>query len=146
MNCADSVWLFDVDGTLIGSVRSDRLRPGAERLIRTLCARGKTLVVWSAGGADYAERMMARFGLDGFVSAFYSKQARGHDGRYTIDHFLPEHWPGTIVDDAAHEAPIAPRVLDVSQFLGSNQHDKGLDEALRLAGAGANGATLVKSI
>ena len=134
MKHRDSVWLFDVDGTLIGSVRSNCLRPGAETLIRTLHEQEKTLVLWSAGGAEYARRMMEQFGLDRFFSAFYAKQERGKDGRYRLDHLLPQHQPDTIVDDYCGDVPVADRVIEVSQFLGSNQHDKGLEEALQMAG------------
>jgi len=83
----DQVWAFDVDGTLIGSIRSDVLRPGAVELLRELAARGATTVIWSAGGAEYARRMAGRHGLDGHAAAFYGKERRGADGTFLIDHF-----------------------------------------------------------
>ncbi len=134
-NHPDDVWVFDVDGTLIGSIRCDTLRPGADELLRTLHAAGSTVVVWSAGGATYAERMLAQFDLVRFVGAFYDKDARGPDGRYVVDHLRPEHRPGTLVDDYPHEVPDQARVIGVRQFLGGNPADHGLREALELARA-----------
>lgn len=135
MNPPDDVWVFDVDGTLIGSIRSDRLRPGVEELLEILRARGSTLVVWSAGGAEYAERMLAQFDLAHYFSAFYDKDARGPDGRYVVDHMLPEHRPGTLVDDYPREVTERGRVIGVRQFLGGNPLDSGLREALTIAQA-----------
>lgn len=134
-NDPDQVWVFDVDGTIIGSIRSDRLRPGVEELFETLTACGRTVVVWSAGGAEYAERMLSQFGIDHHVSAFYHKETRGPDGRYLVDHMLPEHRPGTLVDDYPHDVPQQCRVIGVRQFLGGNPSDRGLEEALTIARA-----------
>ena len=134
MNPPDSVWIFDVDGTLIGSVRSDTLRPGAMQLLDRLRDAGATLVLWSAGGADYARSMLAQFRLDHYFAACYSKDRRGPDGRYVVDHLRPEHRPGTLVDDYPGDVPDGPRVIGVSQFLGGNPHDVGLQAALDIAG------------
>jgi hypothetical protein len=135
LNHPDAVWLFDVDGTLIGSVRSDRLRPGAIELLKQLRANGTACVVWSAGGAEYAQRMLARFDALQYFCCFYSKEERGKDRRYLIDHILPEHRPGTFVDDYPQDVPELGRVIAVPQFLGGNDRDKGLAEALRIAEA-----------
>lgn len=132
MNPPDSVWIFDVDGTLIGSVRSDILRPGAMELLERLRDAGVTLVLWSAGGADYARSMLAQFHLEHFFAACYSKDRRGPDGRYLVDHLRPEHRPGTLVDDYPGDLPDGPRVIGVSQFLGGNPHDVGLNDALEI--------------
>ncbi len=133
MNHPDAVWVFDVDGTLIGSVRSDILRPGAMELLDRLRDAGATLVLWSAGGADYAKNMLAQFHIDHYFAAFYSKDRRGADGRYVVDHLSPEHRPGTLVDDYPGDVPDGPRVIAVSQFLGGNPHDRGLERALEIA-------------
>ena len=79
-NHPDDVWLFDVDGTLIGSIRSDWLRPGALELIELLKTSDTTLVAWSAGGAEYARRMLAQFDMARVFIAFYHKDQRGADG------------------------------------------------------------------
>ena len=133
MNHPDSVWVFDVDGTLIGSVRSDILRPGAMELLDRLRDAGATLVLWSAGGADYAKNVLAQFHIDHYFAAFYNKDRRGPDGRYRVDHLRPEHRPGTLVDDYPGDVPDGPRVIGVSQFLGGNPHDLGLNGALEIA-------------
>ena len=133
MNPRDAVWLFDVDGTLIGSVRSDVLRPGAIELLDRLRDAGVTPVLWSAGGAEYAKNMLAQFGIDHYFAAFYSKDRRGPDGRYVVDHLLLEHRPGTLVDDYPGDVPDRPRVIGVPQFLGGNPHDTGLCPALEIA-------------
>jgi phosphoglycolate phosphatase-like HAD superfamily hydrolase len=135
MNHPDEVWVFDVDGTLVGSIRSDRLRPGAEELLETLHARGATMVVWSAGGAEYARRMLAQFDLVHYFSAFYAKDERGANGRYVVDHMSPDHQPGTLVDDYPHEVAEGGRVIGVRQFLGGNPSDAGLREAIEIARA-----------
>ena len=133
MNHPDAVWVFDVDGTLIGSVRSDTLRPGAMELLGLLRASGATLVLWSAGGAGYAKNMLAQFRIDHYFAAFYSKDRRGPDGRYVVDHLRPEHRPGTLVDDYPVDVPKTPRVIGVPQFLGGNPHDLGLEGPLEIA-------------
>ncbi len=133
MNHPDAVWVFDVDGTLIGSVRSDILRPGAMDLLDRLRDVGVTLVLWSAGGAGYAKNMLAQFRIDHYFAAFYGKDRRGPDGRYVVDHLRPEHRPGTLVDDYPGDVPEQSRVIGVSQFLGGNPHDRGLDRALQIA-------------
>ncbi len=133
MNHPDAVWVCDVDGTLIGSVRSDILRPGAIELLDRLRDAGTTLVLWSAGGAEYAKNMLAQFRIDHYFAAFYSKERRGPDDRYLVDHLCPKHRPGTLVDDYPGDVPEQPRVIGVPQFLGGNPHDRGLERALRIA-------------
>jgi len=102
-------------------------------LVELLQAAGTTLVVWSAGGADYARRMLAQFDLERHFCAYYDKNLRGSDGRYLIDHLAPEHRPGTLVDDYPHEVPEVGRVIGVRQFLGGNPADTGLAQALEIA-------------
>lgn len=126
----NGVWLFDVDGTLIGSIRSNVLRPGADQLFSVLHNQGKTIIVWSAGGADYARRMLAQFDLHHLVTAFYDKAARDKHGRYRTDHLADEHQPGILVDDVPGDMPEPEKVLAVSQFMGSNPHDIGFRDIL----------------
>ncbi|MFW6092902.1 MAG: DUF705 domain-containing protein [Pseudomonadota bacterium] len=132
-NPPDHVWVFDVDGTLIGSIRSDRLRPGVTELVRLLDAGGASMVAWSAGGADYAGRMLARFDIAERFCACYEKGARGADGRYLVDHMDERHRPGTLVDDYPEDVPQMGRVIPVRQFLGGNPNDDGLAAALEIA-------------
>jgi phosphoglycolate phosphatase-like HAD superfamily hydrolase len=131
-------WTFDVDGTLIGSVRSDRLRPGAVELLEELTGRGVAIVLWSAGGDDYALRKAREHGIERFFAGFYAKARRDALGRYTVDHFAPEHRPAVFVDDSPIDLPVdmavdlpgGARIVAVAQFIGGNAADRGLFEVL----------------
>ncbi|MET0715016.1 MAG: NIF family HAD-type phosphatase, partial [Mycetocola sp.] len=120
------VWAFDVDGTLIGSIRSDRTRPGARELLEELDRRGVVVVLWSAGGDEYAQRVAVRHGLDDIVAGFYGKDERGPDGRYLIDHFADDHRPLVFVDDVPGDLPRDACIVGVPQFFGSNTADASL--------------------
>lgn len=134
-------WAFDVDGTLIGSIRSDRLRPGAPELLGALVERGVTCVLWSAGGSDYAARKAEQHGIACYVAATYAKERRDSHGRYVVDHFDPAHRPDVFVDDVTDDMPLGATVIAVSQFLGGNSADAALervhDELARHLGASA---------
>jgi long-chain acyl-CoA synthetase len=123
-------WAFDVDGTLIGSIRSDRLRPGAAELLTRLVERGVAIVLWSAGGAGYAREMADHHGIGHYFAGFYAKQDRDEHKRYRVDHFAVEHHPVVFVDDSVIDLPLGSRMVEVSQFLGSNDADQAL---IRLA-------------
>lgn len=125
------VWAFDVDGTLVGSIRSDVLRPGAAELLALLEQLGVDVVVWSAGGADHARRMLTAHGLDRHCLAFYSKQGRDAEGRFVVDHLSPAHRPTVFVDDQPDELPRQGRIVAVSQFFGGNRHDRALVDLAR---------------
>ena len=126
------VWAFDLDGTLIGSIRNDRLRPGARELLAGLAERGVTCVLWSAGGAAYAERKARQHGIADSFAAFYAKAERDHDQRYRVDHFAPEHLPDVFVDDSPRDVTSGARVIRVPQFMGGNDADRGLRDLLEL--------------
>jgi long-chain acyl-CoA synthetase len=119
-------WAFDVDGTLIGSIRSDRLRPGAADLLARLVERGVVVVLWSAGGADYARDMADQHGIGHYFAGFYAKQDRDKHKRYRVDHFAAEHHPQVFVDDSVIDLPVDSCMVEVSQFLGSNDADEAL--------------------
>ena len=51
---AAQTWVFDVDGCLLDGMSASSLRPGALELLDELARRGVRLLVWSAGGAQYA--------------------------------------------------------------------------------------------
>jgi hypothetical protein len=123
---AGAVWAFDVDGTLIGSVRSDVVRPGAVDVLEELVRRGVTCVLWSAGGAEYARRVAIAHGFDHTIDAYYPKHARDRAKRYTLDHFAPAHRPHVFVDDAPCDVPTDAIVVSVTQFLGGNAADMAL--------------------
>jgi phosphoglycolate phosphatase-like HAD superfamily hydrolase len=123
-------WAFDVDGTLIGSIRSDVLRPGATDLLERLRHRGITCVLWSAGGGQYARRMATLHGIESLFEAFYSKGERDARGRYTTDRLAARHRPDVFVDDMPVDLPVGATVVTVAQFLGSNQADRALWEVM----------------
>lgn len=127
------MWAFDVDGTLIGSIRSDVLRPGASELLAALAAAGARCVLWSAGGADYARRMAMRHGLEGHFVAFYDKDVRDPNGKYVVDHFRPEHRPHVFVDDSTIDLcdDAGTIAIAVAQFIGNNPSDTGLVSLLQ---------------
>jgi phosphoglycolate phosphatase-like HAD superfamily hydrolase len=127
-----TVWAFDLDGTLIGSIRNDRLRPGARELLAALAERGVQCVLWSAGGASYVERKAREHGIaDAFV-AFYDKAERDLDQRYLVGHFAPEHRPDVFVDDSPRDITAVARVIRVPQFMGGNDADRSLLDVLDL--------------
>lgn len=126
-----AVWAFDVDGTLIGSIRSDVLRPGASDLLQALGSAGQRCVLWSAGGADYAQRMAARHGIENQFVAFYAKDVRDADGKYVTDHFEIEHRPDVFVDDSTIDLRDDHHTIAVPQFIGGNRSDAGLIDLLR---------------
>ncbi len=133
LNHPDDVWMFDIDGTLIGSIRSDVLRPGVPELIGVLRSSGTIVTAWSAGGAEYARRMLSQFGIGHHFAGYYDKDVRGDDGRYLLDHIPLMHRPGTLVDDYPDDVPAVLRVIAVRQFLGGNPADDGLAHALEVA-------------
>lgn len=125
------VWAFDVDGTVIGSIRSDVLRPGVGDLLVELRARGVRCVLWSAGGDMYAHRMAEAHGIGHHFDAFYAKRERGPDGRFAVEHFSRVDRPTVFVDDVPDEVPAEGRVVAVPQFMGGNPADRALAGILR---------------
>ena len=136
---APDVWVFDVDGCLIDSMSGSSLRPLAAALIGGLRAQDVAVVLWSAGGAEYAQRRARQVGIEEQVSAFYGKATRDAQGCWSIDHFLPAHRRAIFVDDQPDEVPRTVRVIGVSPYIGENPHDRGLATALGLAGLGTAG-------
>ncbi len=123
-------WLFDVDGTLIGSIRSDRLRPGARELLDALVARQVPCVLWSAGGGEYAHRKAVEHGIEACFGGFYPKAERDVDGRYRIDHLPHAHRPAVFVDDVAGDLPVGAVVVAVPQFFGGSSADRTLFDVI----------------
>jgi phosphoglycolate phosphatase-like HAD superfamily hydrolase len=125
MSAHRPLWIFDLDGTLIGSIRSDVLRPGAVELLDALTKRGSPCALWSAGGADYARRMAERHGLADRFVGFASKSGRRADGRWDAPSFgsVPPAIRRVYVDDAPAEVPIDGVTVPVRQFMGGNASD-----------------------
>jgi phosphoglycolate phosphatase-like HAD superfamily hydrolase len=125
-----TVWAFDVDGTLIGSIRSEVLRPGAVDLLAELNRRGVRCVLWSAGGDEYALRVAQRHGIEHHFSAFYAKTERDSFARYAVAHFAEVDRPSVFVDDVPVDLPIGAAVVAVQQFMGNNPFDAALATVL----------------
>lgn len=102
-------------------------------LLETLKDGGATIVLWSAGGAEYAQRMLEQFDLAHFFSGFYAKEHRCERGLYRIDHIDARHQPDTFVDDYPGEVPDTGRRIGVPQFLGGNPNDRGLLPVIEIA-------------
>jgi phosphoglycolate phosphatase-like HAD superfamily hydrolase len=132
---AARVWAFDVDGCLVDSVTGTSLRPLARPVLEELRAQGSTVVLWSAGGGEYARRRAVALGIDDLVHAFYDKDERGDDGRYLITHLAEEHRPDVCVDDQPEELPTHVDPVAVSPYLAPNAHDVGLATLLARLGS-----------
>jgi NLI interacting factor-like phosphatase len=128
----DVLWVFDLDGTLIGSIRPDVLRPGAVELLDALAAKGVACALWSAGGSEYARRIADRHCVRDRFVAFASKADRRPDGRFdapTFDSIAPMT-RRVYVDDAPAEVPADGLTLSVRQFFGGNAADSVLIELM----------------
>ena len=134
-------WAFDVDGTLIGSIRSDRLRPGARPLLEALARQGVSCVLWSAGGRDHALAMARRHELDHLFVGYYAKAERDERAHYRTDHLAPDHQPHVFVDDSPVDLSPTETVVSVPQFLGGNLADRALFDLLERFEIDAAGCT-----
>jgi long-chain acyl-CoA synthetase len=123
---ASPTWAFDLDGCLVGTLAPDDLRPLARELLESVRSAGATLVVWSAGGAEYARRIAARTDIAHLVDGFYDKR-RGIDGKWTLEVFPRDLVPIVCVDDDPEGVPEGIRVLAVTPYLGRRPHDRGLE-------------------
>jgi hypothetical protein len=130
------VWVFDVDGCLIDSLTGSSLRPGSREPLAHLRDRGCTLVLWSAGGAEYARQRAQEQGVVAFFSHFHDKDGRDAAGRYLTDRFLDSLDAVVFVDDRPEDLPVAAEVVAVAPYLADNPHDRGLAPAERRAGLG----------
>ncbi|HEY2811937.1 MAG TPA: HAD family hydrolase [Acidimicrobiales bacterium] len=121
------LWVFDVDGCLIDSLTGNSLRPGTVALLEQLHSSGATIVLWSAGGAEYAEARATSHGIARYVHQFEAKQDRDPYGRY-IPHFVNDT-DAVFVDDRPEDMPLDADVITVSPYIGPNPHDRGLERA-----------------
>jgi phosphoserine phosphatase len=126
---AEPVWVFDVDGTILDSLTGTSLRPGTEDLLVRLRSGGCRVLLWSAGGAEYARSRAAQQGVEGLFDGFFDKDERDRDGRY-IPGFLASPLAATFVDDRPEDLPVGARVVPVSPYLVDDPFDQGLARAL----------------
>jgi long-chain acyl-CoA synthetase len=126
-------WVFDIDGCLVDSLSGTSLRPGARELLTGLCSRPSSVLLWSAGGGDYALERARQFGLTAHVNGFFAKDGRDAAGHYRTEH-LPIVVDRTIfVDDRPEDLADDLRVIAVSPYLTDDRHDRGLEHILRSA-------------
>lgn len=118
------VWAFDVDGCLIDLLGGASLRPHARELLADLRASGSRCLLWSGGGAKWAQDKAAQFGLGDLIDGYYGKPSRGADGRWNLDHIPDYDRPAVCVDDSPAEAPLGVRVVGVRPYLAPNPHDR----------------------
>jgi long-chain acyl-CoA synthetase len=128
-----TAWVFDLDGCLIDSLTGTSLRPGAMELLEHL-GRCNRVVLWSAGGADYARDRAEQFDVDLHVSAYFSKDGRDDNGNYCTGHLTLDAGRAVFVDDRPEDLAIDLDVLAVSPYLAPDPHDRGLVSVARHAG------------
>jgi hypothetical protein len=128
-----STWVFDVDGCVIDSLSGSSVRPLAAELFTFLREHGVAIVLWSAGGEEYALARAREVGVEALVDSCHAKQGRDRDGRRTIDHLGVVAETTTFVDDRDDEIPEALRSVIVSPYLAPDPHDRGLERAFELA-------------
>lgn len=118
-------WAFDVDGCLIDLLGGTSLRPHARELLSALRAGGsRCVVLWSGGGATWAQDKATQLGISDLVDGYYGKPSRGADGRWLLDHIPDHHRPAVCVDDSPTEVPLGVRVVGVRPYLAPNPYDR----------------------
>jgi phosphoglycolate phosphatase-like HAD superfamily hydrolase len=126
-------WVFDVDGCLVDSLTGTSLRPGARALLGHLGHESR-VILWSAGGDDYARDRAEQFGVDGHVSGYFPKEGRDADGRYLTGHLPVDPRRAVFVDDRPEDLAPGLDVLSVSPYLSEDPHDHGLVAVSQRAG------------
>jgi len=121
-----TAWWFDLDGTLIDSVTGMSLRPHAVELLERLRGQGIPVVLWSAGGDDYAARRADQTGIAYLFDAVYSKLGRDGAGRWLLPQTPERHRPAVFVDDQPDELPALGRAVRVPAYIGPNSRDRAL--------------------
>lgn len=126
-----AVWAFDVDGCLIDSLSGSSLRPGAAEILACLRADGHHIVLWSAGGAEYAFERAQLHGIATLVDEFHAKEERDQHGRYLASRFAEVIGDVVFVDDRPEDMPVGATVVAVSPYLSHNPHDRALERVMQ---------------
>ena len=127
-------WVFDVDGCLVDSLTGTSLRPGARAVLEHLAHGGRRIILWSAGGDEYARARAEQFGVDRLVSGYFSKEDRDGDGSFRTAHLPLTGGRAIFVDDRPEDLGHDLDVLAVSPYLSDDPHDRGLEPVARRAG------------
>ncbi len=126
-------WVFDVDGCLVDSLTGTSLRPGAKEILHSLAGRTRVLL-WSAGGDDYAQARARQFQVDHLLSGFFSKEERDTRGHYVTAHLPIGPGSAVFVDDRPEDLAEDLEVVAVSPYLAGDAHDRGLEVVAQRAG------------
>jgi long-chain acyl-CoA synthetase len=124
-----ATWVFDVDGCLVDSLTGTSLRPGATALLTELRARGCQVMLWSAGGAEYARQRAAEQQIEALITGFHAKNGRDAAGRYVTDPAFARLDEVVFVDDRPEDLPVGADIVAVSPYLAVDRHDRGLAKA-----------------
>ncbi len=127
-------WVFDVDGCLVDSLTGTSLRPGARVLLEHLAEHGDTLLLWSAGGEQYAQQRAEQFEIATLVTGYFSKEGRDGSGRYRTTHLALTQDIVVFVDDRPEDLSAELEVIAVPPYLCHDPHDRGLDAVVSRAG------------
>lgn len=95
---------FDVDGTLIenGAWVTGVMTPNqriVDLLVTLASFKNITVVVWSGGGKDWADKAVDTLGLRRYVKATYSKNCTGKSPDGKTWYFEPDIKPDIAIDD-----------------------------------------------
>lgn len=124
------VWVFDVDGCLVDSMTGASLRPGARQALDHLRGLGHSLLLWSAGGADYARQRARQHGIHDLFDGFFGKEGRDEAGYYLVTHLPAGSGRMVFVDDRTDEiAPTWERVA-VSPYIAGDPGDREMQRLL----------------
>ncbi len=113
---------------MVDSFDGKSLRPLARELLVALRQKGCGIDIWSAGGAEYAERVAQRVGIRDLVGTFWTKD-RGANGKWTLPLELAEITV-VCVDDQPDGVPSNVESIGVFPYLGANPYDQVLRKLL----------------
>jgi long-chain acyl-CoA synthetase len=128
------VWWFDVDGCLVDALTGASLRPGAVEVLSGVRRDAAAVLLWSAGGADYARRRAEEHGIAEMFDGFFAKDERDDAGRYVPPPF--GDGIAVFVDDQPEDMPHGAQVIGVHPYLAADPHDTGLAGVLSRVGRG----------
>ena len=92
------------------------------------------VILWSAGGGDYARDRAEQFGVDGHVSDYFPKEGRDAAGCYLTGHLPVDPRRAVFVDDRPEDLASGLEVLSVSPYLSEDPHDHALLAVAQRAG------------
>jgi long-chain acyl-CoA synthetase len=129
-----TTWVFDVDASLFDSFTGSSLRPGAHELLTELHATSGRVLLWSAGGAEYARARATQHGIADLFHGFHDKEGRDERGRYLVGAFLDGLAGVVFVDDRPEDLPEGAEIVVVPPYIAPNEHDRGLVRVAARAG------------